>query len=110
MGWALKWKPKATRFSEKQNSFHERKFLHGEKSGKKETRETVAKEMRKAEDPNNRRLFKLEEIFSPQQISSYVSCFAARAKQDESSFPSLIIELQKMNMFYKKLEKISCFT
>ena len=81
MGWALKWKPKATRFSEKQNSFLERIFLQGEKSGKKENRETVAKEMRKAQDPNNRQLFKLEEIFTPQQISSYFSCFAARRKQ-----------------------------
>ena len=37
--------------------------------------------MRKAQDPNNRRLFKLEEIFTPQQISSYFSCFAVRRKQ-----------------------------
>ena len=81
MGWALKSKPKATRFSEKQKSFLERKFLQGEKSGKKETGETVAKEMRKAKDPNNRRLFKLEEFLTPQQISSYFSRFAARRKQ-----------------------------
>lgn len=81
MGWALKSKPKATRFSEKQNTFLENKFLQGEKSGKKETGEAVAKEIRKAKDANNQRLFTLEEFLSPQQISSYFSRFAAKRKQ-----------------------------
>ena len=37
--------------------------------------------MRRGKDPNNRRLFKLEEFLTLQQISSYFSRFAVRRKQ-----------------------------
>lgn len=81
MGWALKSKPRTTRFSEKQKSFLEKKFLEGEKSSKKTTGEEVAKEMRKVRDANNQRLFSINEFLTPSQISSYFSRFAAKRKQ-----------------------------
>ena len=80
-GWGLKSKAKAVRFSEKQKTFIEGKFLQGEKSGKKVSGEAVAKEMRKVKDANNQRLFSLEEFLTPQQITSYFSRFAAKRKQ-----------------------------
>ena len=81
MGWALKSKPKTTRFTEKQKSYLESKFLEGEKSSKKTNGEVVAKEMRKVRDANNKRLFVVDEFLTPQQISSYFSRFAAKRKQ-----------------------------
>ena len=53
MGWTLKSKSKAVRFNEKQKAYLESRFLQGEKSGKKETGVSVAKDMRKARDAKN---------------------------------------------------------
>ena len=44
--------------------------------GKKESGEAVAKDMRKARDLKNERLFSIEEFLTPQQIKSYLSRFA----------------------------------
>ena len=79
MGWALKSKAKVVRFNEKQKSYLESRFLHGEKLGKKESGEAVAKDMRKAGDAKNERLFSIEEFLTPQQI--YFSRFAAKRRQ-----------------------------
>ena len=63
MGWALKSKAKVVSFIEKQKSYLENRFLHGEKLGKKESEEAVAKDMRKARDAKNERL--LRRILDP---------------------------------------------
>ena len=69
------------------------RFLQGEKSGKKETGESVAKDMRKARDANNERLFSMEEFLTPQQITSYFSRFAAKRKQlNESEIEAAELE------------------
>ena len=64
MGWALKSKPKTTRFTEKQKAYIESQFLEGKKSGKKTNGEVVAKELRKARHANNKRLFAVDELTS----------------------------------------------
>ena len=81
MGWALKSKAKVVRFNEKQKSYLESRFLHGEKLGKKESGEAVAKDMRKARDAKNERLFSMEEFLTPQQINLYFSHFGAKRRQ-----------------------------
>ena len=61
MGWALKSKAKVVSFIEKQKSYLENRFLHGEKLGKKESGEAVAKDM--ARDAKDERL--LRRILDP---------------------------------------------
>ena len=78
MGWAFKSKAKVVRFNKKQKSYLESRFLHGEKLGKKESGEAVAKDMRKARDAKNERLFSIEGFLTPQQNNSYFSRFAAK--------------------------------
>ena len=93
MGWALKSKAKVVRFNEKQKSYLESRFLHGEKLGKKESGEAVAKDMRKARDAKNERLFSIEEFLTPQQINSYFSRFAAKRRQlSESEIDAVQLE------------------
>lgn len=79
MGWALKSNPKKSRFSEKQKSFLEKKFLQGEQSGSKSNPEEVASEMRKVRGDDDKCLFSIDEFLSVQQISSYFSRFAAKS-------------------------------
>jgi hypothetical protein len=89
IGWALKSNPKKVRFSEKQKSFLEKKFLQGEQSGKKSNAKEVASEMRKVRGDNEKRLFCIDEFLTVQQISSYFSRFAAKRKQlTESEYES----------------------
>ena len=88
MGWALKSKAKVVRFNEKQKSYLESRFLHGEKLGKKESVEPVAKDMRKARDAK-----KIEEFLTPQQIDSFFSRFAAKRRQlSESEIDAVQLE------------------
>ena len=111
MGWALKSKAKVVRFNEKQKSYLQSRFLHGEKLGKKESGEAVAKDMRKARDAKNERLLmscqvlwtsfqkldlkkmSAEEFLTPQQINSYFSRFAAKRRQlSESEIDAVQLE------------------
>ena len=65
---------------------------------KKDTGESVAKDMRKARDAKNERLFSMEEFLTPQQITSYFSRFTAKRKQlNESEIEAAELEaLQKV--------------
>ena len=80
MGWALKSKAKVVRFNEKQKLYLQSRFLHGEKLGKKESGEAVAKDMRKARDAKNERLFSTEEFLTPQQSNSYFFSLCGQTK------------------------------
>ena len=80
MGWALKSKAKVVRFNEKQKSYLQSRFLHGEKLGKNGNGEAVAKDMRKARDAKNERLFSIEEFLTPQQSNSYFFSLCGQTK------------------------------
>ena len=80
MGWALKSKAKVVRFNEKQKSYLQSRFLQREKLGKKESGEAVAKDMRKARDAKNERLFSIEEFLTPQQSNSYFFSLCGQTK------------------------------
>ena len=81
--WALKGAKKAERFNEAQKSYLEAKFNIGQSTGKKLDPNIVAKEMRRARDPNGDRLFPVTTFLSAQQISSLFSRLAAKARQKE---------------------------
>lgn len=81
--WALKGAKKAERFNEAQRSYLEAKFNIGQSTGKKLDPDVVAKEMRRARSPNGDRLFVVTEFLSAQQISSFFSRLAAKARQKE---------------------------
>ena len=82
-GWALKGAKKAERFNEAQKSYLEAKFNIGQSTGKKLDPDVVAKEMRRARGPNGDRLFSVTTFLSAQQISSFFSRLAAKARQKE---------------------------
>jgi len=82
-GWALKGAKKAERFNEAQRSYLEAKFNIGQSTRKKLDPDVVAKEMRRARGPNGDRLFVVTEFLSAQQISSFFSRLAAKARQKE---------------------------
>ena len=93
MGRALKSKAKVVIFNEKQKSYLESRFLHGEMLGKKESGEAVAKDMRKARDVKNERFFSIEEFLTPRQINSYFFRFAAKRRQlSESEIDAVLLE------------------
>ena len=81
--WALKGAKKAERFNEAQKSYLEAKFNIGQSTGKKLDPDVVTKEMRRARGPNGNRLFSVTTFLSAQQISSFFSCLAAKARQKE---------------------------
>ena len=74
---------KAERFNEAQKSYLEAKFNIGQSTGKKLDADVVAKEMRRARGPNGDRLFSVTTFLSAQQISSFSSRLAAKARQKE---------------------------
>ena len=82
-GWALKGAKKAERFNEAQKSYLEAKFNIGQSTGKKLDPDVVAKEMRRARGPSGDRLFGVTAFLSAQQISSFFSRLAAKARQKE---------------------------
>ena len=82
-GWALKRAKKAERFNEAQKSYLEAKFNIGQSTGKKLDPDVVAKEMRRARGPSGDRLFAVTAFLSAQQISSFFSRLAAKARQKE---------------------------
>jgi len=80
-GWALESSRKAYRFSEKQKAYLDAKFSIGQTSGRKLDGEVVSREMRRAQGPDGARIFNVAEFLSPQQISSYFSCPAAKIRK-----------------------------
>ena len=82
-GWALKGAKKAERFSDAQKSYLEAKFNIGQGTGKKLDPGVVAEDMRRARGPNGERLFAVTEFLSAQQVSSFFSRLAAKARQQE---------------------------
>ena len=83
-GWALKGAKKAERFNEAQKSYLEAKFNIGQSTGKRLDPDVVAKEMRRARGPNGDRLFAVTTFLSAQQISSFFSRLAAKARKKEA--------------------------
>ena len=80
MGWALKKITKKTRFTEKQNEFLKQQFEIGEQCGRKADPNDVSKLMRSARDEFGGRRFKLDEVLTPQQVSSFFSRLAAQKR------------------------------
>ena len=79
-GWALKETKKAYRFNDTQKSYLEAKFNIGQTTGRKLDAETVAREMRSAIGPDGKRLFKVSEFLTTQQVFSFFSRLAAKAR------------------------------
>ena len=79
-GWALRAAKKYYRFSSKQKEYLDKKFEIGRITGRKLNGEFVARQMRRAQDEDGKRLFNVSEFLSYQQISSYFSRRAAKLK------------------------------
>ncbi|KXJ23561.1 hypothetical protein AC249_AIPGENE12379 [Exaiptasia diaphana] len=84
-GWALKQTKKAVRFSEKQTSYLDEKFLIGQSTGIKADPSQVACDFRNARTESGQRRFTIDEFLTPQQIKSYFSRKAAKNKQVDRS-------------------------
>ena len=82
-GWALKEMKKAYRFNEKQKTYLEAKFNISQSTGRKLEPDVVAKEMCRAWGSDGERLFCGSEFLTPQQVSSYFSCLAAKLRQQQ---------------------------
>lgn len=80
-GWALRENKKSTRFNDTQKDYLLQKFNIGQSTGRKAQAETVAKDMRRAKGTDGKRLFSVAEFLTPQQISSYFSRLASKAKK-----------------------------
>ena len=80
-GWALKANKKLYRFNEKQKQYLQAKFNIGQETGRKMDPNVVSSQMRKALDPDGKRLFNVSEFLSPQQVKSYFSRHAAKVRQ-----------------------------
>ena len=80
-GWALKASKKSYRFNDEQKRYLNAKFNIGQETGRKMDPNAVSVQMRKALDPNGKRLFTVNEFLSPQQIKSYFSRRAAKLRQ-----------------------------
>ena len=79
-GWALKETKKSYRFNEEQKAYLEAKFTIGQTTGKKLDGETVAREMRRSIGPDGKRLFRVSEFLTAQQVSSFFSRLAAKSR------------------------------
>ena len=79
-GWALRAAKKSYRLSSKQKEYLDAKFEIGRVTGRKLNGEFVARQMRRAQGEDGKRLFNISEFLSHQQISSYFSRSAAKLK------------------------------
>ena len=79
-GRALRAAKKSYRFSSKQKEYLDAKFEIGRVTGRKLNREFVARQMRRAQGEDGKRLFNISQFLSHQQISSYFSRRAAKLK------------------------------
>ena len=105
-GWSLKQAKKAYRFNEEQGQYLEAKFNIGQESSMKVDAETVSKEMRRAQASNGKRLFRVSEFLTAQQVASFFSRKAARIKkqtipEDISGDPEIIAMEDEQNFFCK---------
>ena len=80
-GWALSANKKACRFNESQKKYLSAKFNIGQATGRKMDADSVAKDMRRALSTDGVHLFKVSEFLTSQQITSYFSRLALRARQ-----------------------------
>lgn len=95
-GWALHEAGKSRkRFSVKQKEYMKKKFVEGEKTGRKCTGEEVAKEMRCVRNEKGERLFTVDEFLRPQQIQSFFSRYSAKMKGASLSDEEADIENQR---------------
>lgn len=83
-GWSLRATKKSYRFSDHQKKYLDAKFEIGRVTGRKLNGEIVARQMRRALDADGKRLFKVSEFLSQQQISSYFSRLAAKQRRGEA--------------------------
>ncbi|KXJ11549.1 hypothetical protein AC249_AIPGENE5486 [Exaiptasia diaphana] len=88
-GWAFRAAKKAYRFNENQTSYLTAKFEVGQSTGMKANAEAVALEMRRARCEDGKRLFKVSEFLSTQQIASYFSRLAAKIRKQTLSEPDI---------------------
>jgi len=79
-GWALRTTKKSYRFNDKQKAYLNAKFEIGQATGRKQDVDMVAREMRRAQVTDGRRLFGVSEFLTPQQIASYFSRMAAKVR------------------------------
>ena len=96
-GWALKEAKRVERFNENQKSYLRAKFNIGQATGRKVDPEVVAKEMRRARATDGKRLFLVEEFLSPQQISSFFSRMAAKARQQPVTEQDVLAVEEQVN-------------
>ena len=81
VGWALKENKKSNRFNDTQKQYLKDKFNLGQLTGKKAEAEAVARDMRRAKGTDGKRQFGTSEILTAQQISSFFSRLAAKARK-----------------------------
>ena len=67
------------------------KFNIGQETGRKMDPNVVSSQMRKALDPDGKRLFNVSEFLSPQQVKLYFSRHAAKVRQQCDVLPEDII-------------------
>ena len=96
-GWALKEAKRVERFNENQKSYLLAKFNIGQATGRKLDPEVVAKEMRRARATDGKRLFLVEEFLSLQQISSFFSRMAAKARQQPVTEQDVLAVEEQVN-------------
>ena len=69
--WALNASKKSYGFNEKRKQYLQAKFKIRQETGRKMDPNVVSSQMRKALDPDGKRLFNISEFLSPQQVKSY---------------------------------------
>jgi len=82
-GWSLKESKKAYRFNANQKQYLDQKFNIGQSTGRKVDADVVTKEMRRARGLDGERLFRVTEFLAPDQVASYFSRLAVKARQVE---------------------------
>lgn len=87
MGWALKESKKKYRFNEKQKEYLIKKFNIGQQTGRKLSAEVVSKDMRRARGEDGKRLFGVSEFLSVEQVASFFSRTASKARNQMAEVP-----------------------
>lgn len=81
-GWALKSSSASARFTVKQKSYLNAKFVEGQRTGHKHDPEAVSQDMRTAKDLDNHHIFEYSDFLSVHQIAGYFSRLASKNKAD----------------------------
>ena len=90
MGWALKSRKPAKRFTPAMLNWVKAYFMSGEHTGKKVTGEELSKLQRVAVDEEGKKLFMIEDYKTDVQLKGLLSRLTVLYKNDKSSFPTNI--------------------